>query len=64
MRHFPGFDICDQPFPRGALENTAAPAVVRVMDDVLIALLGSVGFEVLFLIDDGVAIPSQVIVTG
>jgi hypothetical protein len=34
------------------------------MDDVFIALLGSVGFEVLFLIDDGVAIPGQVVVTG
>ena len=48
MSHFPGFDICDQPFPRGALKIAAAPAVVRVMDDVFIALLGSVGFEVLF----------------
>ena len=58
------FDVFDQLLPGGALEIAAAPAVVRVVDDIVPALSCCICFEVLFLIDDGVAIPGQVIVTG
>ena len=54
----------DELLPGRALEIAAAPAIVRVMDDVLVTLLGSESFEVLFLINDGIAIPGQVVVAG
>ena len=64
MGHSACFHILDELLPGRAFKIAAAPSVVRIVDDVLVALLGGISFEVLFLIDDGVAIPGEVIITG
>ena len=40
------------------------PAIIRIVDKVRIAFLLTVAFEVFFLINDRIAIPGLVIVTG
>ena len=64
MSHFPGFNIRSQPLPCRAVKVAAGITVIGIVDNITVALLLGVTFEVFFLIDNGVAIPGQFIVTG
>ena len=62
--HQAGFNISDQTFPVGAVKVTAAPTVIRIMDDIGIAVLCGIGFEVAFLVYNGVRVAREFIVAG
>ena len=64
MSHFPGFNICLQPLPCRTIKVAAGITVIGIVDNITVALLLSVAFEVFFLIDNGIAIPGLFIVTG
>ena len=60
----PGFNVGNHALPIGTLKVAAGPAIVRIVGDVGIAVLGRVVFEVCFLIQNGVAVAREIIVTG
>ena len=62
MGDLSGLNIGNELFPCGALKISPGPAVVRIMDTACVSMVGSVAFEVFLLIDNGVTVPSQVIV--
>ncbi len=64
MGDLPGFHVRHQPFPAGALKIAAGPSIVRIVDEVGIAALLRVGFEVSFLVQNGVRVARDVIVAG
>ena len=64
MGHFSSFDVRHQLLPSRTVEISAAPAVISVMVAVGVTSLPGIAFEVFFLIDDGVAVASIVIVTA
>ena len=64
MGHLSGLNVRHQPLPCGPLKIAAAPAVIRIVPTVGVASLLGIAFEVFFLIDDGVAVASIVIVTA
>ena len=64
VRHLVGFDVGNQPLPSRAVKVAARIAVVSIVDEVFIPLLLCVAFEVCLLIDDGVAVPGEFVVTG
>ena len=64
MSYLACFNICDQPLPRRSFKGSSTPTVIGIVDTVFVAPLCGIAFEVFFLIDDGVAIPGLVIVTG
>ena len=64
MSNLSGLNVRHQLLPCRPLEIAAAPSIIGVMAAVGVASLLSVAFEVLFLIDDGVAVASIVIVTA
>ena len=62
--HFSGLNVRNKLFPAGPLKIRAAPAIIRVMDDVGKAPLGGVAFEHGFLIDNRVTVPNLLIIAG
>jgi hypothetical protein len=50
MGHSACFHIFDELLPGRAFKIAAAPAVVRIVDDVRVAMLFRVGLEVVFLV--------------
>ena len=64
MGNLSGLDVRHQPFPCGTVKITAAPSVIGIVAAVGVASLLGIAFEVFFLIHDGVAITSIVIVTA
>lgn len=64
MGHFSSFDVRHQLLPSRTVKITAAPSVIGIVAAVGVASLLGIAFEVFFLIHDGVAITSIVIVTA
>ena len=62
--HFSGLNVRNKLFPAGPLKICTAPAVIRVMDDVGKAPLGSIAFEHGFLIEYRVTVPNLLIITA
>ena len=62
--HFSGLNVRNKLFPAGPLKICTAPAVIRVMDDVGKAPLGSIAFEHGFLIEYRVTVPNLLIIAG
>ena len=59
-----GFNVGNHALPIGTLKVAAGPAIVRIVGDVGVAVLGCIVFEVCFLIQNGVAVAREIIVTG
>jgi len=64
MGHLSGLNVRHQPLPCGTVKIAAAPAIIGIVAAVGVASLLGIAFEVFFLIHDGVAITSIVIVTA
>ena len=64
MGYLSGLNVRHQPFPCRPFKIAAAPSVIGVMAAVGVTSLLGIAFEVFFLIDDGVAVASIVIVTA
>ena len=64
MGHLPSLNVRHQLLPCGTVKVAAAPSVIGVVAAVGVTSLPGIAFEVFFLIDDGVAVASIVIVTA
>ena len=62
--HLPGLDVRNQPLPVRALERAARIPVVGIVDTICKAMLCRIVLQQLFLIDYGIAVPREVVVTG
>ena len=59
MSHFSRLDVRNKLLPRGPLKVAARVAVVGIMDDIFIALLGGIALKVFLLIDDRIAVAGK-----
>ena len=59
MRHFARLNFRNELLPSGSLKVAARIAVIGVMDDIFIALLGGVPLKVFLLIDDRIAVAGK-----
>ena len=64
MSNFACFNVSNKLFPSGTLKISSTPTVIGIVLTVRITFLMGIAFEVLFLIDNTVAITSLVIITG
>ena len=58
------FNICQQLFPTGSVKVATGVTIIRIMDTVFEAVLGGIFLQHFFLIDDGVAVARQFVITG
>ena len=64
MGYLSGLNVGHQLFPCGAFKISAAPAVIGIVTAIGVASLPGIAFEVFFLIHNGIAVTSVVIVTA
>ena len=64
MGHLPGLNVSDQAFPARTLKIAARPSIIRIVDNIGVAPLLCIAFEIPFLVQNGVRVARNVIVTG
>ena len=62
--HLPGLNVGDQAFPARTLKIAARPSIIRIVDNIGVAPLLCIAFEIPFLVQNGVRVARNVIVTG
>ena len=64
MGHLARLDVRHKALPCGTVKVAAGPPIVCVVDDIGVAPLCCIAFEITFLVQNGVRVAREVIVTG